>query len=916
MASLRQLYVTLELRAQDFNNALRQAGAEAKQFQKDVKPTTDFLKDMGIAAKDMGIVLTAALTAPIGAVAAFGLSMNALVEQTQIAFTTLLGDGHKAEVFLEELKDFAAKTPFEFPDLIRGTQRLMAMGIQADDTKRILTAVGDAAAGLGGNAEIIDRITIALSQMAGRGRIATQEMNQLTEARIPAWEILGKAMNKTQAELRDLVEKGAVPAAKAIEQLVDGMNARFGGMMAKQAETFNGLISTIRDESRFLAGELTEGLFNALKGPIKTLTDALHNLRVSVGGWSDETKAAITVIGVFAAALGPVLFVTGTLARSISDLIILYGKLAPAIEASATAQKLLNAAMLASPWVIAVGAGIALGVAMVELSDKIEHAAVVTRLHSQDSKEQLGIMDQMIKRTHDQEDVMGLLTAQYYKHHPAQARHVELTKEQKEELKKFNAEVDKMVAGVIGSTRETDKLTSALEKLRAAKVPTTLITKEFASRLKEEEERSKNLKQPLEDIVLTHIKLLHAHELLEKLKSPLLVDPDVVRAQQEFYGKNMELVRRSLTETVALSIMSMDGVVAVTKAQTEDSKKAFDDFFAHQTKVFLESADIERVVADKKQEEMFKRAEEYKKVWTEAVGGVTKDLVQGLADVIFAGKNFGDAMVNIAKTTAKSMFEAFLTGLLAPLTTKLAGLGATLASKLGIGGPGASNGGIFGGGGILNMAGGGLLSSIFGGGSGIIGHPELISKAPLLPIGGLEGLDTAGAGAGGGAVGAGGLLGLGSATIPAIGAAIGVVTALASQIGAGRRTANEFVQNFQNPFAEFISGVSDVQAFDAAVKEFWTRADEWVGQSTGSMFTDAFSGLGNRQIVEQQAHQTLDDFLTKRRADLAAQAPIVNNFEITQQPDEDLGALVNRIILYLQGNSGAAGQLNDTLPDF
>ena len=108
-------------------------------------------------------------------------------------------------------------------------------------------------------------------------------------------------------KLRDLVEKGAVPAGKAVEALVEGMTQQFGGMMAKQATTFNGLVSTIKDESRFLAGELTEGFFNAIKGPAASLVETLHGLRGTIDGMSDSTKATILVVAGLAAAVGPLL---------------------------------------------------------------------------------------------------------------------------------------------------------------------------------------------------------------------------------------------------------------------------------------------------------------------------------------------------------------------------------------------------------------------------------------------------------------------------------------------------------------------------------------------------------------------------------------------------------------------------------
>lgn len=321
MARTRQLYVALTLQAESYNNALRNAQRETREFERMIRPTMKTVEDLGKTMRTVGIGLTASLTAPILAVAGLGIQFNAMQEQAQIAFTTMLGSGQKARAFLEELKEFAAKTPFEFPDLVRASQRLLAMGFAAEQIKPLLTTVGDAAAGLGGGADAINRITLALGQMAGRGRIATQEMNQLTEVGIPAWRILAQGMGVTEQRLRDMVEKGLVPAGKSIEILQKGMDQAFGGMMQKQAETFSGLLSTIKDEARFIAGDLTTGLFNLIRGPLKQAAEMLGGIRDTIRGMSDESKALFAVIAGGLAAIGPALILASLSINAISTTI-------------------------------------------------------------------------------------------------------------------------------------------------------------------------------------------------------------------------------------------------------------------------------------------------------------------------------------------------------------------------------------------------------------------------------------------------------------------------------------------------------------------------------------------------------------------------------------------------------------------
>lgn len=206
----------------------------------------------------------AALGGLAAAVGVTGVNFNDLKQQADIAFTTMLGSGEKAKAFLDDLQDFAAKTPFEFPDLLSASQRLLAMGFAAEDVKPTLTAIGDAVAGLGGGSAEVDRVTTALGQMNAKGKASAEEIMQLTEAGIPAWQMLADAIGVDVATAMDQVSKGTVSADVAIAAIVDGMNTRFGGMMEKQSATWGGLTSTLMDTFTQVSGTITGPVFGKL----------------------------------------------------------------------------------------------------------------------------------------------------------------------------------------------------------------------------------------------------------------------------------------------------------------------------------------------------------------------------------------------------------------------------------------------------------------------------------------------------------------------------------------------------------------------------------------------------------------------------------------------------------------------------
>jgi tape measure domain-containing protein len=154
-------------------------------------------------------------------------AMNA--EQSTVAFTTMLKSGEAATKFLADLRDFAAKTPFEFTELEDASRRMMAFGFEAREVLPMMTAIGDATSGLGLGADGVNRVVLALGQMQAKSKVSAQEMMQLTETGIPAWRYLATSMGLTTAEVMKLSEKGLIPADQAIQGILEGMEADFGG---------------------------------------------------------------------------------------------------------------------------------------------------------------------------------------------------------------------------------------------------------------------------------------------------------------------------------------------------------------------------------------------------------------------------------------------------------------------------------------------------------------------------------------------------------------------------------------------------------------------------------------------------------------------------------------------------------------
>jgi tape measure domain-containing protein len=211
----------------------------------------------GAAALQKGFsVAGTAFTASIGAAmaggaAAVGVGMKAVTaaadfEQTEVAFTTLIGDAAKAEQTLGKLRELGAKTPFEFPELADAGRKLIAFGESADSVPETLRRIGDVSAGVQAP---VNEIAELYGKARVQGRLFAEDINQLTGRGIPIIQELAKQFGVSDSEVKKLVESGQVgfPAIERAFVSMTSQGGKFAGMMEAQGKTTGGLFSTLKD---------------------------------------------------------------------------------------------------------------------------------------------------------------------------------------------------------------------------------------------------------------------------------------------------------------------------------------------------------------------------------------------------------------------------------------------------------------------------------------------------------------------------------------------------------------------------------------------------------------------------------------------------------------------------------------------
>lgn len=348
----------------DLKNGLKNTTNELKKQKAGVSGVSDEMKKMK--------------TLITGFIAAYGgkklwdllIGSNAEMEQYTTSLEVMLGSASKASAMIENMREFAAKTPLTLENVISGGSLLMSYGVDESNLIDTMTKLGDLASG---NAEKMDRITLAYGRMLAEGKVTGEELMQMTEAGVPLQTALAESIGVTGEEFSKMVSKGEVgidDLNKAITGLTTG-NGKFAGMMEKQSQTMQGMLSTLKDNLSEFMRKMGEGAFGEVKSALQEASDLLaeweedgtldkwaqgvgvmlKNLiaflktAISVGlDFKEAIIAGAVALGTFKVAIG--------IGNVISAAVAAVKSFTTATKAATTAQAAFNAVGAANPYVL------------------------------------------------------------------------------------------------------------------------------------------------------------------------------------------------------------------------------------------------------------------------------------------------------------------------------------------------------------------------------------------------------------------------------------------------------------------------------------------------------------------------------------------------------------------------------------
>ena len=384
----------------------------------------------------------------------------------EAALNTLVGND-QAGVLMQQLKGLAKQSPLTMQNMIGAEKTMVSFGIDANKSVQYIKALSDISMGEAGK---FNQLTLAFSQMSSAGKLMGQDLLQMINAGFNPLEQISRTTGKSIGQLKEEMGKGAISAEMVQKAFMDATEAggKFAGMSAATAKTIGGQISMLNDALDNMFNELGKSAEGFLVNGISKVTQLVESYK-DLAPVLEATVASLGALKVASVVNVKIMEQSAIAARfygkSVKDVTYSEKMRVAITKALTAAQKALNAAMKATPWLLAAAAIGTLVYKVIEYNrtQKEIHAGEA-RMADAMAKTSEKINDEKIRMTTLKTELesLGEGTDEY--------------KRKKEELVSFASQYDQSLAKEIESTTDLkvcyEKLGRAIEDVNNKKMAT------------------------------------------------------------------------------------------------------------------------------------------------------------------------------------------------------------------------------------------------------------------------------------------------------------------------------------------------------------------------------------------------------------------------------------------------------------
>ena len=302
--------------------------ADASPLERALKTVGRDMAAFSQKALAIGRGVTLGFTGPIIAMGSSFVNAAASMDQLERGMAAIMGSTSEAGKELSKLKESAKLPGLGFEEAVRGSIRLQAVGLKADEARKVLETFGKALSLTSGGAVELEAVQYQLTQMISKNRILAEDFKPIQSA-VP---LIGKALQAAfNTDNIEAVRKTGIGAKEFALRLTEAL-----GTMPEVINATGGIrnqFDNLRDSLKFASAEMGKAILKNidLEAVIDNLTDRIRLLSDWFGSLSDETQKFILnatkniavfgglawIIGQVGSALGTFIYVMGQAVRQL-----------------------------------------------------------------------------------------------------------------------------------------------------------------------------------------------------------------------------------------------------------------------------------------------------------------------------------------------------------------------------------------------------------------------------------------------------------------------------------------------------------------------------------------------------------------------------------------------------------------------
>jgi len=299
---------------------LLKLGIDTSSLDRELGKVEKSMSKFGNTMKNVGTNLTQSLTLPILGLGAASLKAFAEMEKLEKGMTAIMGSSSLAKDEIVKLREVAKLPGLGLKEAVQGSVNLQAVGLSAEEARSTLMGFGKALAATGKGKVELEAIQYQLTQMISKNKLLAEDY-KVIQSNLPLMaEGMKAAFGTANMELIRATGISAkdftLQLSNALALLPETQNVT-GGL----ANSFENLSDNIFISLNELGKTINESLkleivFDKVSKKIQELVDKFKLL-------TPEQQENIVKIGLIAVAVGPLIFILGQFATSISSIITL-----------------------------------------------------------------------------------------------------------------------------------------------------------------------------------------------------------------------------------------------------------------------------------------------------------------------------------------------------------------------------------------------------------------------------------------------------------------------------------------------------------------------------------------------------------------------------------------------------------------